>query len=265
MLGTIFLSMFSLNLKSQSPPVWAGLRNYLILLKDPRALLSLYHTSFFTLVSVGLELVLGVALALILHKRFKGRGVLRAATLIPWAIPTVVAALLWKWIFNDQYGIINELLLRTGLISGYKSWLGETGTAMFSLIITDVWKTTPFMALLLLAGLQMIPRELYEAARVDGASALGQFYYITLPLLIPSILVALLFRSIDAFRIFDMVYVMTGGGPGNSTETLSLYTYKTLFSFLDFGYGAALSAFTFFCVASISAVYVMFLRRRHVY
>ncbi|MDI6641283.1 MAG: sugar ABC transporter permease [Elusimicrobiota bacterium] len=262
---TFYLGLFHVDLKTQSAPVFVGLKNYIKLFTDQRVYQALSNTTFFTAASVSIELILGLSFALLLNKRFRFRGLVRTSSLIPWALPTVVTALLWKWIFNDQYGIINELLFRIGLLRDYKAWLGQTNTAMFSVIAADVWKTTPFITIILLAGLQMIPAELYEQSKVDGAGSLKQFCYITLPLLVPSILVALLFRTLDAFRIFDLVYIMTGGGPGNSTETLSSYTYKTLFSFLDFGYGATLSCFTFSCILIISVVYLVFLKRGYEY
>jgi multiple sugar transport system permease protein len=222
---------------------------------------ALSNTLVFTLGSVGLELLLGIGVALVMHARFRGRGLFRTAVLVPWAVPTVVAGMMWAWIYNDQYGVLNHLLAGTGLIDGHVAWLGMQETAMLSLIFADVWKTTPFMALLLLAGLQMIPEELYEAARVDGAGRFARFFKITLPLLGPTILVALLFRAMDAFRVFDLVFVLTGGGPGNSTETMSLYAYKYLFSYLEFGRGSALAVITFACVGVMSGAFVLALRR----
>lgn len=260
-LYTFWLSLHSLNLKSPlATSNFIGLSNYILLLKDFRMWRALWQTLCFTVTSVSCELVFGLILALILNMTFKLRGICRALILIPWAIPTVVSALLWTWIFNDQYGVFNDVLNKIGIIKVYKSWLGVPSLAFFSIIIAEVWKTTPFVALMLLAGLQMIPKDLYEAARIDGASKLRQFQFITLPLLKPIILVALLFRTLDAFRVFDLIYVMTAGGPGNSTEVLSLYTYKTLFSYLDFGYGCALSFVTFAIAGLISIFYILLLR-----
>ncbi|MFH2070325.1 MAG: sugar ABC transporter permease [Elusimicrobiota bacterium] len=251
-LNALWLSLHSMNLKmAGGSEKFVGLNNFLSILKDDRAWTSLLQTLIFTISSVGLEFILGFGIALLLNEVFFGRGAMRAISLVPWAIPTVVSGLLWLWIFNDQYGIFSK----------FGSIMSKPTGAMASLIISDVWKTTPFVSILLLAGLQMISRELYEAAKIDGATKFKQFLYVTLPLLKPIIIVTLLFRTLDAFRIFDLVYVMTGGGPGNSTETLSLYTYKVLFSYLDFGYGSSLSVFTFFCVALISFCYLIFLRR----
>lgn len=235
---------------------FVGLENYAFLIHDARFWAALGNTVYFTVVAVLVELVLALPLALLLNRAFPARGVLRAAALIPWAIPTVVSARLWAWLFNPEYGLINRLLPGTGI-----NWLGTPGYALHAAIVVDVWKTTPFVALLLLAGLQGISDDLYKAARVDGASSWRMFRSITLPLLKPAILLALLFRTLDAFRVFDAIYVLTEGGPGNTTETLSIYAYKTLMRSGDFGYGSALSVVTFLCVMAISAVYLRFLGR----
>lgn len=233
-----------------------GLDNYLAIFQEIRFWRALRNTAYFTVVSVAIELVLGLGMALLMHRNFRGRGIVRASVLIPWAIPTAVSAMMWKFIYNDQLGVANALLMKLHIIGSPQAWLGETSTAMFSLIFADVWKTTPFMALLLLAGLQVIPEELYEAARVDGAGVWTRFTRVTLPLLTSTILVALLFRTLDAFRVFDLVWVLTNGGPGNTTETLSVYAYKTLMRYLDFGTGSALAVLTFVCVMLISFFYI---------
>ena len=234
---------------------FTGLGNYSRLLADPRFWNALYNTVYFTGVSVAVELILGLGIALLLSRPAAGRGLLRALMLIPWAIPIVVSARMWEWMFNVDYGVLNYLL------GARIDWLGSPRWAIHAAIITDVWKMTPFVALLLLAGLQGIPADLYRAARVDGAGAWLIFRRITLPLLTPLILVVLIFRTIDAFRVFDAIYVLTGGGPGNSTETLSIYAYKVLFQTLEFGYGATLSMTVFVCVAAVTALYARLLRR----
>jgi multiple sugar transport system permease protein len=228
-----------------------GLANYRFLLHDARFWSALGNTAYFTAVAVALELLLGLPLALLLNARFPGRGAFRAGVLIPWAIPTVVSAKLWAWLFNADYGLLNALLPGAGL-----NWLGSPRLALHAAILVDVWKTTPFVALLLLAGLQGIPQELYRAARVDGAGAWRAFRSITLPLLRPALSLALLFRTLDAFRVFDALYVLTEGGPANTTETLSLYAYKTLMRSGDFGYGSTLAVATFLCVAALALVLV---------
>lgn len=202
---------------------------------------ALRNTLFFAGVSVGLEVVLGVAFALALHRAIPGRGALRALVVLPWALPTAVIALAWAWIFNDAFGVANDLLLRLGVIEAPVAWLAHAGTAMAALIVADVWKTTPFVALIALAGLTAIPDELNEAARVDGLSPAQIFRRVTLPLLAPALVVAGVFRLVQAFGAFDLVYVMTGGGPGGSTETVSLYAYQNYFRYLDFGYGSTIA------------------------
>jgi multiple sugar transport system permease protein len=235
---------------------FTGLENYAFLLGDARFWSALGNTAYFTLVAVTVELLLAVPLALLLNRAFPGRGLLRAAVLVPWAIPTVVSARLWAWMFNPEYGLINRLLPGSDI-----NWLGAPGYALHAAILVDVWKTTPFVALLVLAGLQGISEDLYKAARVDGASAWRAFRSITLPLLKPALLLALLFRSLDAFRVFDAIYVLTEGGPANTTETLSIYAYKTLMRSGDFGYGSTLSVATFLCVVALAAVWLRLLGR----
>jgi multiple sugar transport system permease protein len=242
---------------------FVGLDNYRFLIQDPRFWGSFLNTVYFSIVSVSLELTLGLVMAILLHRSFRGRGLVRAVVLIPWAIPTVVSARMWEWILNPDFGLLNYLLQQIGLLSSPLNWLGDRVFAIHALILADVWKTSPFAALILLAGLQMIPEELYEAARVDGAGRWQIFWRITVPLLLPFILIVLLFRTLDAFRIFDLVYVLTGGGPANTTETLSLYAYKLLFQTLQFGYGSAVAVSTFLTVLLISAACIFLLRRQH--
>lgn len=248
------LVVFGLSLH-RSMPVFGisrfiGVGNYAFLLKDPRFLKSLFNTLYITVVSVSLEVLFGLLIALFIHQSFKGRGLVRAAILVPWAIPTVVSAKMWEWILNPDFGILNYLL------GSDVNWLGHPIFAIHAVILVDVWKTTPFAALLILAGLQVIPEDLYKAAKVDGAGAVRAFFHITLPLLRPVILIAFLFRTLDAFRIFDVVYVMTGGGPANTTETLSIYAYKLYFQTLEFGYGSAVSVITFLCIMTLSLLYI---------
>jgi ABC-type sugar transport system permease subunit len=236
-----------------------GLANYLEALGDPRFRGALLHTLFFAAASVTLELVIGLWLALSLNRAFRGRGLVRAAVLIPWAIPTVVSALLWRFMFEGQTGIVNAALIDAGVIQEPVIWFIQRNTAWVPVILADVWKTTPFVALLLLAGLQNIDSSLYEAARIDGASAWRQFRYVTLPLLRPAILVALIFRTLDAFRVFDLIYALTGGGPGTSTEPIALYTFNALLQNLQFGYGSALSVIVFLVTFGLALVYIKFL------
>lgn len=249
-----YLSWFTENLGTQLEPVFTGLGNYQRMLGDGRFWQSLWNTTVFTLVSVFLELLLGLTVALVLNKSFFGRGVVRTIALIPWALPTAVMGLAWAWIFNDQYGVVNDLLSRLGLITTEINWLGTPTLAMTALIVADVWKTTPFISIILLAGLQSISEDLYEAHQMDGATPWQSFSQITLPLLLPQILIALLFRFAQSFGVFDLVQVMTGGGPAGTTETVSIYIYSTVMRYLDFGYGAALVVVTFLLLVLAVAI-----------
>jgi len=248
-----------LSLRKQMPifgiSQFVGLQNYLFLMRDARFWSAVGHTGYFVLVAVTLELTFGLAIALLLHQKFPGRGLARALVLIPWAVPSVVAARFWEWTLNADFGVLN-FLLGTRI-----NWLGDPFWAMHAAILADVWKTTPFMVLLLLAGLQVIPEQLYRAARIDGANSWQAFRHITLPLLKPIILLALLFRTMDAARVFDLIYVLTGGGPGNQTETLVIYAYNLLYRTLQFGYGSSVAVATFFFIVLLSLAYLRELRR----
>jgi multiple sugar transport system permease protein len=243
-LRAVWQSFFAINLSNQLRPEFAGLANYARMFEDGRFWGTLWNSVVFTVSSVLLELILGMGIALVLNQTFRGRGIVRTIAILPWALPTALIALAWTWIFNDQYGVVNDLLSRIGFQSGI-NWLGNPTLAMLSVIIADVWKTTPFISILLLAGLQSIPNDLYEAQAIDGATPWQSFRQVTLPLLLPQVVIALLFRLAQAFGIFDLISVMTGGGPGGATETVSLYIYSTVMRYLDFGYGAALVVVTF--------------------
>ncbi len=233
-----------------------GLGNYAEAVADPRVWAALGHTAFFTATTVTLELGLGLLLALAMDPAVRGRGLVRATVLLPWAIPTVVSGLIWRFVFDGRTGVANAVLQRLGLIDEPVVWLVGPHTAWVPVLVADVWKMTPFVALLLLAGLQTIDRGLYEAARIDGAGAWQRFTRITLPLLRPAILVALVFRTLDAFRVFDLVYVLTGGGPGTSTEPIALYAFGSLLQDLRFGYGSALSMVIFVVAFVLALAYV---------
>jgi trehalose/maltose transport system permease protein len=229
---------------------FTGLDNYRFLLADDRFWNALGNTAYFTAMSVSLELLLGLSIALLLNATFQFKGLVTALVLVPWAIPTVVSAKMWEWMYNTDLGILNHLL-------GIQiNWLGSPFWAINAAVAMDVWKTTPFVAILLLSGLKLIPGEVIQAARIDGAGEWNLFRRITLPLLMPVILVVLIFRTMDAFRVFDAVYVLTGGGPANTTETLSIYAYKVLFQTLQFGYGSTLSIVVFVCVGAMSLLYL---------
>ena len=202
--------------------------------------------------TVALELGAGLVIALMLDRLVMARGIVRTIVILPWAIPTVVAALVWRFIFESPGGLSTAALAEIGVAA--PTWFADQLAAWVPLVLADVWKTTPFVALLLLAGLQNIDRSLYEAADVDGAGPWQQFINITLPLLRPALLVAALFRALDAFRVFDVVYVMTGGGPGTATETVAMYTFSTLLQHLRFGYGSALSVIAFALAFALALV-----------
>jgi multiple sugar transport system permease protein len=234
------LSFTTQNLETGLTPVFAGAANYQRAWIDTHFWETVQRTLCFTIVAVSLELLLGLCMALALHHSPIGRGLARTAALVPWVLPTSALALGWIWIFNDQFGVVNDLLMRGGILSSPFAWLGHPGSAFAAVILADVWKTTPFLTILILAGLQTIPIQLHEAAALDGASRWKRFLHITLPLLRPMIFIAVLFRTLQSFGIFDLVYVMTGGGPGGATETVALYIYRNFMRYLDFGYGAAL-------------------------
>jgi multiple sugar transport system permease protein len=242
---------------------FAGADAYLRLFHDSRFWAALRNTAVFTGLSVGLETVLGVLFALLLDQRFRGRRLVRAGMLLPWALPTAVMALAWAWIFNDAFGVANDLLRRLGMLDRPLAWLGEPGTAMAALVLADVWKTTPFVALIVLAGLQGIPRQVHEAARVDGLGAWPRFRHLTLPLLVPTLLVAVLFRAVQAYAAFDLVYVMTGGGPGGATETVSLFAFQNYFRYLDFGYGSAIAVSGVLLAGAVASLCLRLARGRN--
>ncbi|GAB1538464.1 sugar ABC transporter permease [Scytonema sp. NUACC21] len=256
-----WLSVFTRNLGTELQPVFSGLDNYARMMGDGRFWQSLWTTTVFTTASVVSELLLGLGIALVLNQAFFGRGVVRTIAILPWALPTALIGLAWAWIFNDQFGVVNDLLRRLGLIETGINWLGNPTLAMIAVIFADIWKTTPFISILLLAGLQSIPQDLYEAHSVDGATPWQNFYKITLPLLLPQILISVLFRFAQAFGIFDLIAVMTGGGPGGATEVVSLYIYSTVMRYLDFGYGAALVVVTFLILVAAVAIASFLLNR----
>lgn len=226
-------------------PGWVGLANYLELFREARFWQALANTLLFTLISVGLELVLGLLAALAIHRARLLTGLVRAAVLLPWAIPTVVAAVMWLFLVNPGYGLIPGLLRSLGFPETSLVLLAYPWAAWGVIIATDVWKNTPFMTLMLLAGLAVIPADLYEAAAMDGASRRQTFWCITLPLLKPAILVALIFRTAQAFMVFDHIYTLTAGGPGTATETLAFLAYWATLNNMRFGYGSALSVVMF--------------------
>ena len=269
LLRTLFYSFTNVALDTPEQYNFVGLANYLDfangerfgVLADPLWWQAVGNTLWFAGASVSLELVFGMALALLMNEKFRGQGLVRAAILVPWAIPTIVSAKMWGWMFHDQYGVINDLLLRLGLIEAPMSWIAEPHLSMWAVVIADVWKTVPFMALMLLAALQMIPSDLYEAARVDGANAWQRFRRITLPLIMPAMLVALIFRVMDALRVFDLIYVLTSNS--EATMSISGYAREQMVSFQEMGVGSAASVLVFMMVAGIAACFVWINRFSH--
>ncbi|MBM7345672.1 carbohydrate ABC transporter permease [Pantoea coffeiphila] len=263
LLRTLFYSFTDAMLDTPDDYRFVGFANYLDfadgghrfgILADPQWWLAVGNTLRFSLISVSLELVFGMLLALLMNQKFRGQGLVRTAILVPWAIPTIVSAKMWGWMFHDQYGVVNDLLLKLGVISTPLAWVAEPNLSMWAVIIADVWKTTPFMALMLLAALQLIPGDLYEAARVDGANAWQRFRRITLPLIMPAMIVALIFRVMDALRVFDLIYVLTSNS--EATVSISGYARDLMVSYQQMGSGSAASVLVFMMVAGIAACFL---------
>ena len=264
---SIWFSLTDTTLSDLYGGKWIGLDNYLNwrtlgsgktifrgTLVDPAWWNAVWNTVRFSIVSVLLETVLGMLVALVLNAEFKGRGIVRAAILVPWAIPTIVSAKMWAWMLNDQFGIINDIMLNMGLISQKIAWTASTDTAMYAVLAVDVWKTTPFMALLCLAGLQTIPRDIYEAAKIDGIHPVKVFFKLTLPLVRPALMVAVIFRMLDALRIFDLIYVLTPNS--SSTKTMSIISRENMIDFDKFAYGSAQSTLLFAILAIVVSLYI---------
>jgi trehalose/maltose transport system permease protein len=239
---------------ANSPEPWVGLKNYSAMFGSSEWVDSLWKTAAFTAASVALETIAALGLALMLHRSFPGRGLLRAAILIPWAVPTVVSAELWRTMIDPRAGFVDYLL------GVHTTWLNGVWTSWIAVVVTDAWKNVPFMAIILLAGLQVIPNEVYEAARIDGATAWQSFRKMTIPLLKPALSVALIFRTLQAFLVFDVIYILTGGGPGTSTQTLSYLDWRTFLIDTNFGYGGAMSIILVLIALAIAGVYVRFMR-----
>ncbi len=235
---------------------WIGLANYRELVGDPRFWQALVNTWLFTLISVSLELILGLLAALAIHRARLLTGLVRAAVLLPWAVPEVVAAVMWLFLVNPAFGLIPDFFRIFGLSENSLVFLAHPLTAWAVIIATDVWKNTPFMTLMLLAGLEVIPQDLYEAAAMDGASGFQTFRRITLPLLKPALLVALIFRTSQAFMVFGHIYALTGGGPGNATESLAFLAYQAILNDMRFGYGSALCMFIFLSSLALALLYL---------
>ncbi|KSV70469.1 MULTISPECIES: carbohydrate ABC transporter permease [unclassified Sinorhizobium] len=240
---------------------FVGLANYAKMLGGSNFLRAFVTTTWFAVVSVTAEMVLGVLAALLLNQQFRGRTALRALMILPWALPTVVNATLWRLIYNPEYGALNAVLTQIGLIDSYRSWLGEPGSALTALIIADCWKNFPLVALIALAALQAVPRDITAASLVDGAGPLNRFRYVIMPYLAGPLLVALVLRTIEAFKVFDLIWVMTRGGPANSTRTLSILVYQEAFSFQRAGSGASLALIVTLLVTVLAVAYAAMVRK----
>jgi len=262
LLSTIRLSFTDASLVGNAPMSWVGLENYIYAFTDPDFRDAFFRSLYFAFVSVGVEVILGVLVALLLNQEFFGRPFVRALVVLPWALPTIVNAMMWRLIFNPEFGSWNALLTQLHLIDAYRSWLGDPATVMNMVILADVWKNYPLVTLIVLAALQIIPPELYQAAAIDGAGAWRQFWKITFPEILGPLSVALMLRMIDAFKVFDIIYVMTRGGPADATKTVSFYVYQESFSYLRAGSGAAYAVLVGLVCGILIGLYLMILRRQ---
>jgi ABC-type sugar transport system permease subunit len=260
-ISTFVLSFFVAPTGINQTRTFVGFGNYLEMLRDPAFWETIQRTLYFTVVSVGLELILGLAIAQLIHSRPWGWKFLRFSLIIPWAVPTIVNGAMWRWIYSADFGALNGILFQLGVIEHYIPWLTLSSAAMNLVILADLWHTVPFVALILQAALAALPEELNEAAAVDGANAFQRFWHIRLPLLRPAILVALIIRTVEAFRVFDIVYIITSGGPASKTITISYLTYLYSFSYGKQGTGAALSFLISICTIIIAIFYIRFLYR----
>jgi ABC-type sugar transport system permease subunit len=260
--STAITSLQKAKLQKPGEARFVGLDNYLDFFADPAFWQAVWRTAYFTFVSVGLEVAIGIAIAAFLQRRYAGWRFLRLAVFVPWAVPTIAAATMFRWIYNADYGALNGLLLQLGLIDKYIPWLADPFSAMNMVIIADVWKSTPFVVLIVLAAMAGIPGDLYEAARIDGASRWQSFWRVTLPLLKGAVLVVLVVRTVEAFRVFDMIYVLTGGGPANGTLVISYVAYQETFRFFSLGRGAAISFIISMFVLGAALVYLRLLSTR---
>jgi multiple sugar transport system permease protein len=257
----LYIVRISLHRLGPTGEVFVGGENFLRLIRDPFFFQALGQTLVFIVGALGLEFLLGLSLALLLDSQIRARGFWRALFLLPMLLPPVVVGVIWRLIYNPNFGVLNGVLQLLGFDTSRLTWLADPSVALAAIILVDVWEWTPFVFLILLAGLQAIPEEPYEAARIDGSSAWQTFVHVTLPLLAPAILVVLLLRTMDLLRIFDQVFILTQGGPGFATETISLYIYKTAFRFFDFGYAAAMSLVLLVVTLLVSRFYLGFLQK----
>jgi trehalose/maltose transport system permease protein len=263
LLTTLYYAFTDAHLSDLSNAKFIGFGNYQKILSDSNWWKAVANTFVFTFISVALETTFGIIIALVLNKHFKGRGLIRALIFIPWAIPTIVSARLWGWMYHDVYGILNEIIKFFGVVDHSLAWTASPKLVMLSVIIVDVWKTTPLMSMMILAGLQLIPQECYEAAKIDGINPVRVFFKVTLPLLKSTLLVAMILRTLDALRVFDLIYVLT---PNNSrTISMSVYAHQNLFSFQETGIGSAAASLLFLIVLSITFIYLLVGKKMEAY
>jgi multiple sugar transport system permease protein/N,N'-diacetylchitobiose transport system permease protein len=259
-LKTLYTSLFAVDTPFSGHFPWVGLDNYKFAIEQSDFWSAVLRTAYFTFVSTGFEIVFGIGIALLLYAPLRGRWLFRTIVVLPWALPTIVNGAMWRYFFNAQYGVVNAVLTQLGITSSYHAFLSSPFAALNIVIFADVWKNTSLVAFFLLAGLTTIPRDLYEAARVDGYGRWGAFVHITLPLLRPVLVVVLVLRTIEAFKVFDIIYVMTGGGPANGTQSIAFYTYQRAFSDEYFGYGSALAYLIVLFILGLAIVYIRLLR-----
>lgn len=241
LIRVINMSFFDYRVFEGGKMIYVGLKNFREAFADARFLNAVLNTLQFTIVTVGFQFIIGLFIALILDKQFRGRSLIRMAVLLPWALPTVINSLLFRWMFDGQFGLFNDILIRIGIVSRPVNWLASPLGATFAIYFTQIWKVSSLVGLILLAGLQSIPQTIYESATVDGAGELRKFFKLTLPLLRPAIIVVLIFRSLVALQVFDVIYAMTKGGPADATESVVYNIYMQTFLFTEFGYGSAMS------------------------
>jgi multiple sugar transport system permease protein len=253
-----------MRLTSESPPTLVGFDNYVRLLGNEQFWFTLRTTAIWTVANVVAQIVLGTALALLLNEQLRARGLYRSFALVPYIVPSVAAALVWRWMYDGSSGIVNALLFRLGLIDAYRPWLGEVPTALPAVIVASVWKGTPFVMLLMLAGLQTIPSEYYEAGAIDGATPWNRFWDITLPLVQPTLAVATILTTVYTVNNFNAIWLMTQGGPLGSSEILFTWAYKLAFNRFDFGMAATVSVVLFGILAVFTAVYIFIVEREDV-
>jgi len=257
----LWLSVHDVVLTRPGEEPFVGPSNYAGELANPDFWAAVWRSLGFTVASTAIELALGVALALLMDQPLRLRWLLRSLVILPWALPTIVNALMWRWIDNAEYGALNALLTQTGLIDSYQQWLSNPSTAMWMVIIADAWKMTPLVAILVLAALQGISRDQVEAARVDGAGIVSTFRYVVLPLLTPTLLIVLVLRTMEAFKVFDIIWIMTNGGPANETQSIAIYAYQTAYRSYDFGRGSALGFLIALAIMILAAIYLRLLGR----